>query len=205
MGKNQDTQKGKLSSIILSALSQGDKYGFEIISEIEKQTNGMVVIKQPSLYSSLKRMEDQDLISSYWMDSEIGGRRHYYRLTDYGKKQLEQWKSDFDITAAFCNAQKPNIETKQNEPTFLQQENLFDIQNEKQEEEKPQPKPFEDDAVLLKKDSFIQYNLFEQPAGGTPSVQHLLMLKKNKKKNSLMISLPNLIYSAIQTRVLQVQ
>lgn len=167
MGKNQDTQKGKLSSIILSALSQGDKYGFEIISEIEKQTNGMVVIKQPSLYSSLKRMEDQDLISSYWMDSEIGGRRHYYRLTDYGKKQLEQWKSDFDITAAFCDAQKPTTETKQNEPTFLQQENSFDIQNEKQEEEKPQPKPFEDDAVLLKNDSFIQYNLFEQPAGVT--------------------------------------
>lgn len=167
MGKNQDTQKGKLSSIILSVLSQGDKYGFEIISEIEKQTNGMVVIKQPSLYSSLKRMEDQDLISSYWMDSEIGGRRHYYRLTDYGKKQLEQWKSDFDITAAFCDAQKPTTETKQNEPTFLQQENLFDIQNEKQEEEKPQPKPFEDDAVLLKNDSFIQYNLFEQPAGVT--------------------------------------
>lgn len=167
MGKNQDTQKGKLSSIILSALSQGDKYGFEIISEIEKQTNGMVVIKQPSLYSSLKRMEDQDLISSYWMDSEIGGRRHYYRLTDYGKKQLEQWKSDFDITAAFCDAQKPTTETKQNEPTFLQQENLFDIQNEKQEEEKPQPKPFEDDAVLLKNDSFIQYTLFEQPAGVT--------------------------------------
>lgn len=167
MGKNQDTQKGKLSSIILSALSQGDKYGYEIISEIEKQTNGMVVIKQPSLYSSLKRMEDQDLISSYWMDSEIGGRRHYYRLTDYGKKQLEQWKNDFDITAAFCDAQKPTIKTKQNEPTFLQQENLFDIQNEKQEEEKPQPKPFEDDAVLLKNDSFIQYNLFEQPAGVT--------------------------------------
>ena len=167
MGKNQDTPKGKLSSIILSALSQGDKYGFEIISEIEKQTNGMVVIKQPSLYSSLKRMEDQDLISSYWMDSEIGGRRHYYRLTDYGKKQLEQWKSEFDITAAFCGAQKTNVETKQNEPTFLQQENLFDIQNEKQEEERHQPKPFEDDAVLLKNDSFIQYNLFEQPAGVT--------------------------------------
>lgn len=49
----------------------------------------------------------------------------------------------------------------------MQQENLFDIQNEKQEEEKPQPKPFEDDAVLLKNDSFIQYNLFEQPAGVT--------------------------------------
>lgn len=184
MGKNQDTQKGKLSSIILSALSQGDKYGFEIISEIEKQTNGMVVIKQPSLYSSLKRMEDQDLISSYWMDSEIGGRRHYYRLTDYGKKQLDQWKSDFDITAAFCDAQKPIVETKQNEPTFLQQENLFDIQNEKQEEEKPQPKPFEDDAVLLKNDSFIQYNLFEQPAGVTqPNFDSPLQEQKVENNN----------------------
>lgn len=184
MGKNQDTQKGKLSSIILSALSQGDKYGFEIISEIEKQTNGMVVIKQPSLYSSLKRMEDQDLISSYWMDSEIGGRRHYYRLTDYGKKQLDQWKSDFDITAAFCDAQKPIVETKQNEPTFLQQENLFDIQNEKQEEEKPQPKPFEDDAVLLKNDSFIQYTLFEQPAGVTqPNFDSPLQEQKVENNN----------------------
>ncbi|MGN1162841.1 MAG: PadR family transcriptional regulator [Christensenellales bacterium] len=166
MGKNQDTQKGKLSSIILSALSQGDKYGFEIISEIEKQTNGTVVIKQPSLYSSLKRMEDQDLISSYWMDSEIGGRRHYYRLTDYGKKQLEQWKTDFDIVSSFCNSQNNATQTKSNEPTFLQQENLFDMQ-ENQKQEEPTPKPFEDDAVLLKNDSFIQYNLFEQPSGVT--------------------------------------
>lgn len=166
MGK-QDSPRGKLSSIILSTLSDGDKYGFEIITEIEKQTSGAVVIKQPSLYSSLKRMEDQDLISSYWMDSDIGGRRHYYRLTDYGRKQLEQWKSEFDITKIqFAKKTEPSPIQK-NEPTFLQQENLFDLQSQVKEEEKPAPKPFEDDAVLLKNDSFIQYNLFEQPTGVT--------------------------------------
>lgn len=166
MGK-QDSPRGKLSSIILSTLSDGDKYGFEIITEIEKQTSGAVVIKQPSLYSSLKRMEDQDLISSYWMDSDIGGRRHYYRLTDYGRKQLEQWKSEFDITKIqFAKKPEPSPIQK-NEPTFLQQVNLFDLQSQVKEEEKPAPKPFEDDAVLLKNDSFIQYNLFEQPTGVT--------------------------------------
>lgn len=166
MGK--ESPRGKLSSIILSTLSDGDKYGFEIISEIEKQTCGAVVIKQPSLYSSLKRMEDQDLISSYWMDSEIGGRRHYYRLTDYGRKQLEQWKKDFDITKIqFTKKSSEPAPVSNNAPTFLQQENLFDMQPEQKNEEKPAPKPFEDDAVLLKNDSFIQYNLFEQPVGVT--------------------------------------
>ena len=182
MGK--DNPRGKLSSIILSALSDGDKYGFEIISEIEKQTCGAVVIKQPSLYSSLKRMEDQDLISSYWMDSEIGGRRHYYRLTDYGRKQLEQWKNDFDITKIqFTQKQSEPTPVSDAEPTFLQQENLFDMQPEQKNEEKPAPKPFEDDAVLLKNDSFIQYNLFEQPIGVTQANFETKNASETQQKN----------------------
>ncbi len=162
MGNN--VPRGKLSYIILSTLANGDKYGYEIITEIEKLTNGAVIIKQPSLYSSLKRMEDQDLISSYWMDSDIGGRRHYYRLTDYGKKQLEQWKTEYDLNDLPKNEDNSPAPT----PTFLQQENLFDIQPNNTTKEMEEPKkPFEDDAVLLKNDSFIQYNLFDQPAGIT--------------------------------------
>ena len=78
--------RGHLSTIILSTLLDGDKYGYEIIKAIEIQTDGSLIIKQPSLYSSLKRMEEQSLISSYWRDSDIGGRRHYYHLTDMGVK-----------------------------------------------------------------------------------------------------------------------
>ncbi|MDD4815786.1 MAG: PadR family transcriptional regulator [Clostridia bacterium] len=87
--------KGQLSTIILSTLFSGDKYGYEIINEIKNKTDGQLVIKQPSLYSSLSRMEKQNLISSYWTKSDIGGKRHYYSITDFGKKQFEQMENSF--------------------------------------------------------------------------------------------------------------
>ena len=61
------------------------KMGYEIIKEVEQQTNGKVKLKQPSLYSSLKRFEQKGYITSYWGDSDIGGRRHYYSITPTGK------------------------------------------------------------------------------------------------------------------------
>ena len=89
MENTNDFFKGPIPTIILNVLSSGDKYGYEIIKEAEEKSNGKIIIKQPSLYSCLKRLESQKLISSYWMDSDIGGKRHYYRISDMGKKQLE--------------------------------------------------------------------------------------------------------------------
>lgn len=82
--------RGSVNNIILESLMTGQKYGYEIIKEVEEKTNGKVKLKQPSLYSSLKRFETKKIITSYWGDSEIGGRRHYYLLTDYGKKYCEK-------------------------------------------------------------------------------------------------------------------
>lgn len=87
--------RGLLNPTILSTLSHGDRYGYEIIEEIKEKTG--IEIKQPSLYSSLKRMEVQKLVSSYWKDSSIGGKRHYYCLTNDGRKFLEENPVDFSI------------------------------------------------------------------------------------------------------------
>lgn len=87
--------RGQLNPTILSCLTSGDKYGYEIIEEIKIKTG--IEIKQPSLYSSLKRMEVQKLVSSYWKDSAIGGKRHYYCLTNDGRKFLEENPVDFSI------------------------------------------------------------------------------------------------------------
>ena len=73
-----------LNNIILKTLVNGYKYGYEIIKEVEKYSDGKIILKQPSLYSSLSRFEDKHYVSSYWGDSDIGGRRHYYHLTDEG-------------------------------------------------------------------------------------------------------------------------
>lgn len=81
--------RGSVYNIILKALQTGDKYGYEICQEIETKTNGHYILKQPSLYSGLKRLESQKLVTSYWGDSDIGGRRHYYSLTKEGRQKIE--------------------------------------------------------------------------------------------------------------------
>ncbi len=85
-------QRGSVNNIILEALSTGDKYGYEIINEIVEKTDGKIVLKQPSLYSSLTRFEQKGYVSSYWRDSAIGGRRHYYSITQAGREFFKQSK-----------------------------------------------------------------------------------------------------------------
>ena len=90
MKKSIGSGRGSIYNIILKTLQSGDKYGYEICKEVEEKTNGAYILKQPSLYSGLKRLEAQGDISSYWKDSALGGRRHYYSLTENGKTRIEQ-------------------------------------------------------------------------------------------------------------------
>lgn len=82
--------RGSVNTTILKTLINGDKYGYEIIKEVEEYSEGKIVLKQPSLYSSLSRFEEKGIVSSYWGDSDIGGRRHYYHLTDIGHKYYNE-------------------------------------------------------------------------------------------------------------------
>ena len=66
-----------LIPLILIELAGGDKYGFELTKAIEDKSNQQIQIKQPTLYTVLKKLEKSKFISSYWEDSEIGGKRHY--------------------------------------------------------------------------------------------------------------------------------
>lgn len=83
--RKKTASRGFVNNIILESLISGDKYGYEIIKEVEEKSNGKIQLKQPSLYSSLKRFETKGFITSYWGDSDIGGRRHYYTITELGK------------------------------------------------------------------------------------------------------------------------
>lgn len=161
----EELQRGKLSSIILSTLLDTDKYGYEIIEEIKQKTNNSLVIKQPSLYSCLKRMEDQNLISSYWRDSDIGGRRHYYSITDYGKKYAEKWNNE-------SLEEGKNKQGNEPKTIILQQGNVFDINKT---EQKPQ-------IIEEKKEeqvkAYVQYDLFTKPQVCEPSDEVFDCIKK---------------------------
>lgn len=97
-----------LIPFILLELDDSDKYGFEMTKNIESKSNGKIVIKQPTLYTLLKKLEKSKFISSYWEDSEIGGKRHYYRLTENGRMQVATLPAySFLLSNALNDEQEP--------------------------------------------------------------------------------------------------
>lgn len=88
--------RGHIDTIILRVLVEGDSYGYEIIKSIYQNSNKQYELKEPSLYTSLKRLETGKLIQSYWGDESQGGRRKYYKIMELGVKRyrnsLKEWK-----------------------------------------------------------------------------------------------------------------
>lgn len=167
--------RGSISQIILKALSSGDKYGYEICKDIERLTNGRLILKQPSLYSCLRRMEEQNLITSYWKDSALGGRRHYYSLSEKGKELFENQKLTLKSDTELINnlPENLNYQESQNddtekiifeestETTFIaNQENLFNLTKISNKE----IKKINNDDLNEENDnkSFMQFDFFEQ-------------------------------------------
>lgn len=86
---NSDLIRGHIDTIILRSLYDGDKHGNEICLDIEDKSGGQYELKQPTLYSALKRLETSGYVTGYWQ-SGVGGRRRYFKLTDSGKKLCDE-------------------------------------------------------------------------------------------------------------------
>src|SRR5688572_5410902 len=74
---------------ILMALSDEDRHGYAIIQEIAERTNGAIRVSAGTLYRSLQRMLEQDLIEETEdrpAPDEDDPRRRYYRITKFGKE-----------------------------------------------------------------------------------------------------------------------
>ena len=52
----------QISFLILDSLSNGSKYGLEIIEFISQKTGGNYILKKPTLYSCLTRMEKKGFV-----------------------------------------------------------------------------------------------------------------------------------------------
>lgn len=95
---NSDLIRGHINTIILKALYEGDRYGYDIIKDIEQKSSGQYTLKQPTLYSCLKRLESQGFINSYWGAKSNGGRRKYYALTEMGRELFLKNQTDWEYS-----------------------------------------------------------------------------------------------------------
>lgn len=92
-----DLIRGHTDTIILAKLMSGDNYGYEINKSIQQKTGGVYEMKEATLYTAFRRLEQAGCISSYWGDEQTGARRRYYSITDSGRSTyvdlMNEWNT----------------------------------------------------------------------------------------------------------------
>jgi DNA-binding PadR family transcriptional regulator len=96
MSITSDIIRGHTEPIILSHLIDKDSYGYQINKEIMEKTDNIYELKEATLYSAFRRLEQAKLISSYWGDEGVGARRRYYAITDRGRDAYLEYKKDWE-------------------------------------------------------------------------------------------------------------
>lgn len=76
--------------LILAVLRRGDSYGYALLGEVRKMSDGELNWSDGMLYPVLRRLERDGLVKSRWGRSDEGRRRRYYRLTSRGRAAAEE-------------------------------------------------------------------------------------------------------------------
>ena len=77
---------------IMLTLAGGDQHGYGIMQEVQQRTGGKVRLWPATLYGSIKRLIEAELIeeSNERPAPELDdARRRYYRLTAFGRRVLD--------------------------------------------------------------------------------------------------------------------
>jgi transcriptional regulator len=89
----RELKRGSAELLILALLEEGDRHGYELAQLIDQRSGGAISFHAASLYPTLYRMEDRNLIEGRWVEKAGQRRRRYYRLTKAGKTTLASQRS----------------------------------------------------------------------------------------------------------------
>ncbi len=84
-------KRGLLDVCVLTAIKNEDSYGYKIIKDMRPY----IELSESTLYTILKRLEAAGMLTV--RTAEHGGRlRKYYRITDGGRRRIEEFKTDWN-------------------------------------------------------------------------------------------------------------
>lgn len=89
---NTQYKKGALELCVLSQLITGDKYGYELTERISVEMS----IAGGTLYPILRKLKEDDYVTTYLVESESGPARKYYRLTDKGRQYQGRVRQEWE-------------------------------------------------------------------------------------------------------------
>ncbi len=82
-------RRGTVEYCVLALLRDGERYGFELVRELSG-LDGLVT-SEGTIYPLLSRLRKDELVTTFWRESEFGPPRRYYRLTETGRAALEDF------------------------------------------------------------------------------------------------------------------
>jgi transcriptional regulator len=89
MTAKSDLPQGTLDLLILKIVALGPVHGYAIAQRLQLVSRDVVQVPQGSLYPALHRLENRDLLTADWKDTDSGREAKFYRLTRKGRAQLE--------------------------------------------------------------------------------------------------------------------
>ncbi|MBU3158092.1 PadR family transcriptional regulator (plasmid) [Clostridium estertheticum] len=106
---DKEVLKGHIDSIIISLINEESMYGYALAKKVRDISDNKFELKEGTLYLSLKRLDKNKLIESYWDNDQIGGvKRKYYKITNNGRMHLnnkiKEWKFMKNIIDKFLGS-----------------------------------------------------------------------------------------------------
>ena len=86
-------RKGLLEFLILQIVAADKVYVADMMKKLAETD---FATQEGTLYPLLSKMRREELVDYEWQESESGPPRKYYKLTDKGRSQLDEFKSYWD-------------------------------------------------------------------------------------------------------------
>jgi transcriptional regulator len=99
-----DVPQGTLELMILTILTREPMHGYGISQRLARLSGDRFKVNPGSLFPSLYRLEQDGKLKAEWRASDNNRNAKFYRLTAAGRKQLEQHRQRWDLTAFAINS-----------------------------------------------------------------------------------------------------
>ncbi|MFW9920101.1 MAG: PadR family transcriptional regulator [Candidatus Thorarchaeota archaeon] len=84
-----EVRRGALSLAILSVISGGQSYGYDIMKKLSEEKFNSLQVEPSTTYPLLKRLERRGMLEGHEVEYEGRIRRHYY-ITREGRRYLDR-------------------------------------------------------------------------------------------------------------------
>jgi PadR family transcriptional regulator PadR len=111
MRLERELMRGAGPVAVMRLLASGEKYGYELVETLARQSNGVLAMGQSTLYPLLYNLEAKGLVKSR-VDLSGPRARRFYHLTGKGEKKLaadtKQWQALWEAFRSFDIVPQPS-------------------------------------------------------------------------------------------------